>query len=223
VQLCGRRGFCSYVDFGSRIRLVSPTALLDSASPPEFDMIVDVRAPCEFAEDRVPNSVNNPVLNDAERVEVGTLYQSSPFEARRLGSARIAGNISEILKNPAWAELPSSTRILVYCWRGGDRSLSLAHIASRIGYRTSLLDGGYRGYRREAKRQLEEPDGLLSRLQLVVVGGLTGTAKTLLLERLERAGGQVLNHPRHPALPTTPLTPHDSTRLHSPHHRHAGN
>ena len=37
-------------------------------------MIVDARSPGEFAEDHVPGAINLPVLTDAERHEVGTIY-----------------------------------------------------------------------------------------------------------------------------------------------------
>ncbi|MGR3513924.1 MAG: rhodanese-like domain-containing protein, partial [Paracoccaceae bacterium] len=58
-----------------------------------FDTIIDVRAPSEFAEDHLPGAINLPVLSDAERAEVGTIYvQDSPFKARKLGAALVAQN-----------------------------------------------------------------------------------------------------------------------------------
>ena len=38
------------------------------------DTIIDVRAPAEFAEDHLPGAINLPVLSDAERAKVGTIY-----------------------------------------------------------------------------------------------------------------------------------------------------
>ncbi|PKO55093.1 MAG: tRNA 2-selenouridine(34) synthase MnmH, partial [Betaproteobacteria bacterium HGW-Betaproteobacteria-21] len=51
-----------------------------------FDEIIDVRTPAEFAEDRIPGAINLPVLDNEQRIVVGTIYkQQSPFEARRIG------------------------------------------------------------------------------------------------------------------------------------------
>ena len=88
----------------------------------DFDEIVDVRTPAEFAEDHVPGAINCPVLSDEERVTVGTLYkQVSPFEARRVGAALVARNIAGHLET-GLADRPKGWRPLVYCWRGGQRS-----------------------------------------------------------------------------------------------------
>jgi hypothetical protein len=66
----------------------------------EFDAIIDVRSPSEFAEDHLPGAINLPVLNDEERVRVGTLYkQTSAFEAKKLGAALIAKNIAQHIED----------------------------------------------------------------------------------------------------------------------------
>ena len=52
-----------------------------------WDVVVDARSESEFALDHVPGAINRPVLSDAERVEVGTMYKADPFEARRRGGA----------------------------------------------------------------------------------------------------------------------------------------
>ena len=50
-----------------------------------FDMIIDARAPAEYAEDHLPGAVSLPVLDDEERARVGTIYkQVSPFTARKM-------------------------------------------------------------------------------------------------------------------------------------------
>ncbi|MEM6728100.1 MAG: rhodanese-like domain-containing protein, partial [Pseudomonadota bacterium] len=57
------------------------------------DTIIDVRSPAEFAEDHVPGAINLPVLDNAERAEVGTIYkQVSPFRARKIGAAKVFRN-----------------------------------------------------------------------------------------------------------------------------------
>jgi tRNA 2-selenouridine synthase len=92
------------------------------AQLPEFDEVVDVRSPAEFALDHVPGAINCPVLDDEERARVGTLYaQESPFGAKKLGAALVARNIARHLED-RFADRPKHWKPLVYCWRGGQRS-----------------------------------------------------------------------------------------------------
>jgi tRNA 2-selenouridine synthase len=163
---------------------VSPAALA------RFDMVIDVRSPGEFAEDHVPGAVNLPVLSDAERAQVGTVYvQQSRFTARRLGAAHVARNVAHHLET-ALADRPGGFRPLVYCWRGGMRSNAMATILSQVGWRTTVLAGGYRTYRREVVARLY--DGELA-LNFVLLDGQTGSGKTEMLARLAARGVQTLD------------------------------
>jgi tRNA 2-selenouridine synthase len=162
----------------------------DLASLAGFDAVIDVRSPAEFAEDHAPGAINLPVLSNDERAVVGTIYvQESRFKARRLGAAIIARNVAAHLEGPL-ADRPGSFRPLVYCWRGGQRSHAMATILSEVGWRTTVLDGGYRTWRRHVTARLY--DGQLA-LRFVVIDGQTGTGKTQLLGRLAAAGAQVLD------------------------------
>jgi tRNA 2-selenouridine synthase len=154
-----------------------------------FPERLDVRSPAEFALDHLPGAVNLPVLDDAERARIGTMYTGSAFEARRLGAALVARNIAAMLDG-ALADKPRDWQPLVYCWRGGQRSRALAHILNEVGWRAMQLDGGYRAYRRHVVGQLET---LPSRFQFVVLCGLTGSGKSRLLAALSAAGAQTLD------------------------------
>ncbi|MGE5524589.1 MAG: rhodanese-like domain-containing protein, partial [Rhodospirillaceae bacterium] len=110
------------------------------AQLPEFDEIIDVRSQSEYAEDHIPGAVNCPVLDDAERVEVGTLYKHSSFDAKKIGAALVSANIARHLQQ-RFQDRPRSWRPLVYCWRGGGRSGALAHVMAQIGWRVGRLDG----------------------------------------------------------------------------------
>ena len=155
-----------------------------------FNTIIDARSPSEYAEDHLPDAINAPVLDDAQRAEVGTLNaRSGAFEAKRLGAAIAARNIGALISQ-LFAERDRDWRPLVYCWRGGNRSGSLATVLARVGWRTTVIDGGYRAFRRHVVAELATlPQGL----RFVVVGGRTGSAKSRLLEHLAVRGEQVLD------------------------------
>jgi len=156
----------------------------------QFDAIIDVRSPGEFADDHLPRAINCPVLDDAQRVEVGTLHkQVGAFEARRRGAALVAHNIALHLQSD-FSHKPRHWRPLVYCWRGGQRSGALALVMARIGWPARQLEGGYRAYRRLVVEDLQRLPGPL---RLRVICGTTGSGKSLLLQRLAAAGAQVLD------------------------------
>ena len=104
----------------------------------QFDMIIDVRTPLEFAEDRIPGAVNWPVLSNEERATVGTLYAKDRMAGRRLGAALISRNISQHILNHL-GDKPGNFKPLIYCWRGGQRSKSLTLILKQIGYDAHVL------------------------------------------------------------------------------------
>jgi tRNA 2-selenouridine synthase len=154
-----------------------------------FDAIIDVRSPAEFAEDHMPGALNWPVLDNQERHDVGLLYASSPFEARKLGAALVARNIARHIESSA-ASLPKTWRPLVYCWRGGQRSGAMHWFLGQIGFRSRQLVGGYKAYRAQVRADLQTLPG---RFEYRVLCGLTGCGKTRLLQALAREGGQTLD------------------------------
>jgi tRNA 2-selenouridine synthase len=155
-----------------------------------FDAIIDVRSPAEYAEDHIPGAVSAPVLDDAERTEVGTLYKKvSPFDAKKAGASLISRNIARHIEE-LFRDKPKSWHPLVYCWRGGKRSGAMAHILREIGWNAETLEGGYKAYRRYVVSQLQS---LPSGLDFRVIHGPTGSGKSRLLGALKRAGAQVLD------------------------------
>jgi len=162
----------------------------DAGALAPFDAIIDVRSPSEFAEDHVPGAISLPVLDDAERAEVGTIYvQDSRFRARRVGAALVARNVARHLET-ALADKPGGFRPLVYCWRGGQRSGAMATILAQVGWRTAVLAGGYKTYRRHVQALLYDE---APALRLVLVDGRTGSGKTEILARLAARGVQTLD------------------------------
>ncbi len=155
-----------------------------------FDTVIDVRSPAEFAEDHIPGAINLPVLDDTERARIGTIYkQDSPFTARKLGAALVARNAARHLETTL-ADKPGGWRPLVYCWRGGQRSGSFATILQQVGWRTEVIDGGYRSYRRLVTAAMHDAP---LRHRLVLLDGNTGTAKTEILTLLALQGIQTVD------------------------------
>jgi tRNA 2-selenouridine synthase len=155
----------------------------------EFDVIIDVRTPSEFAEDHIPGAVNFPVLSDDERVRVGTLHKQSAFEAKKIGAALIARNIAAHIEQH-WLDKQRNWHPLIYCWRGGQRSGSMTHILRSIGFAAERLNGGYKDYRHHVLEQLEV---LPTAFSFIVICGLTGSGKSRLLLAIQQAGAQVLD------------------------------
>jgi tRNA 2-selenouridine synthase len=155
-----------------------------------YSEIIDVRSESEFAEDHVPGAINLPVLDDEQREKVGTIYhQVSPFEARKMGASLVSENISKHLACHFSAQ-DKHDSFLVYCWRGGQRSHSLAQVLSQIGWRVAVVEGGYKTYRAYVRQQLEQ---LSQQFTYKILCGLTGTGKTYILEQLQSHGVQVLD------------------------------
>jgi tRNA 2-selenouridine synthase len=155
-----------------------------------FDEVIDVRSPGEYALDHVSGALNCPVLDDEERARVGTMYkQDSAFDAKKEGAALVSRNIARHIEE-RFRGRGRDWRPLVYCWRGGQRSASMAHVLREVGWDAATLEGGYRAYRREVLAQLDE---LPARFRYRVLCGTTGSGKSRLLEALAARGTQVLD------------------------------
>ena len=169
--------------------MFEPRTLADFQAA-EFDEVIDVRSPSEFAEDHVIGAVNLPVLSDAQRSLVGRIYTGeSRFRAKRVGAALVARNIADHLDGHL-AGMPGEYRPLVYCWRGGERSGAMAEILGRVGWRVEALAGGYRSWRRLVSRLLYDT-GFPARV--ILLAGNTGTAKTPILRQLAASGAQIID------------------------------
>jgi len=122
----------------------------------EFDAVIDARSEDEFAHDHLPGAVNWPTLNNTERHDIGTLYaQVNPFEARKRGAALAARNIAAHIEREV-IDKPKDWKPLAYCWRGGQRSGALSLILSQIGFRVTLVEGGYKAFRAAMLQDIDQ-------------------------------------------------------------------
>ena len=163
---------------------------LPATAPGAFSCIIDARSPAEHAHDHLPQALNWPSLTDEERVRVGTIYkQVSAFEANKVGAALVAANIAKHLQEHVM-QLPKQWQPLVYCWRGGKRSGSLALVLGQIGFKVWLIEGGYKAFRAAV---VQDTATLSAGFQFQVIAGPTGSGKTRLLHALAKQGAQVLD------------------------------
>lgn len=159
----------------------------------DFSTVIDARSEGEYAEDHLPSAVNWPSLHDDERKIVGTSYkQISQFEAKKLGAALVAKSIAAHIQRHV-LDKPREWQPLVYCWRGGKRSGSLALVLEQIGFKVTLVDGGYKAFRAALVADLPQ---LAAKHHYRVVCGPAGSGKTRLLQALASQGAQVLDWKR---------------------------
>jgi tRNA 2-selenouridine synthase len=153
-------------------------------------LLVDVRAPAEFAETTIPGAVNIPIFSDAERAEVGTVYkQQGKAAARQLGVELVAPKIPQMIADVRQAAAGRSGPVIVFCWRGGMRSQAMTAFFELAGIPARQLDGGHKGFRRRVLDDLTA--GIWGRV--LVLRGLTGVGKTLMLNRLGAEGYPVID------------------------------
>ncbi len=146
--------------------------------------VVDVRSPGEYAAGHIPGAVNIPLFDDRQRAEVGTLYKNKGSTEALLRGLDLAGqNMSDKLREGLKAA--TGSKLLIYCWRGGMRSASMAWLFSAGGIKPSLLNGGYKEYRRHILNDLSRER------RYIILGGLTGSGKTEILRHLKSTGLQV--------------------------------
>ncbi|CDS49069.1 Selenophosphate-dependent tRNA 2-selenouridine synthase [Polaromonas sp. CG9_12] len=156
----------------------------------QFSTVIDARSESEYAEDHLPGAVNWPSLHDDERKIVGTRYkQINQFEAKKLGAALAAKNIADHIQRDV-LDKPRQWQPLLYCWRGGKRSGALALVLDQIGFKVTLVDGGYKAFRAALVADLPQ---LAAQHRYLVVCGPTGSGKTRLLQALAAQDAQVLD------------------------------
>ncbi len=149
--------------------------------------MLDVRSPEEFARGHIPGAHNLPLFSDEERAAVGTLYKHQGRRAAVRRGLELVGPRLAVLAEQAAAFAGADANLRVHCWRGGLRSSSTAWLLETCDLPCTLLEGGYKGFRRWLRQGLAQPR------PVVLLGGHTGSGKTEVLHALRVAGAQVLD------------------------------
>jgi len=148
--------------------------------------VADVRSENEYAAGHIRDAVNIPILNNEERVAVGTDYkQKGQAAAIRTGFRLVGPRFLEIINRAD--TVANGNELLVHCWRGGMRSSNFCQIIGMAKIKTLQLEGGYKSYREQALASYQVP------LQLLVIGGCTGSGKSEILRALCHRGEQILD------------------------------
>ncbi|WP_457603115.1 tRNA 2-selenouridine(34) synthase MnmH [Nitratifractor sp.] len=166
----------------------SPLPLIDDfrSIVVENRPLIDTRAPVEFAKGAFPNAVNLPLMNDEERERVGTRYKQKGHDAAvALGHKLVGGEIRKT-RIRAWLDcLEKHPDAYIYCWRGGQRSQIVQQwIHETSGKAVPRLKGGYKAFRHYL---MEESLRLARQKEVLILGGRTGSGKTLLIEKIPEA------------------------------------
>lgn len=149
--------------------------------------LLDVRSPAEFRQGHIPGAVSFPLFDDAERAAVGTMYkQVGKEQAMELGLHFVGPKLETFVREAK--KIAPERKLMIHCWRGGQRSGSLAWLFRQAGFEVETLEGGYKSYRQHVLNAFESLD-----LKLVVIGGRTGTGKTTILKALADTGEQIID------------------------------
>lgn len=150
-------------------------------------VIIDVRTPAEYEQGHIPGAFNMPIFSNEERAEIGTLYkQVSRMDAFKRGLEVVGPRLTTFVELAQ--ELAPDRSVGIHCWRGGQRSSSIAQLLAYSGFEVSVLEGGYKAFRNHLREFFDsEP------YKIVVLGGKTGSGKTEILGHLRREGEQVID------------------------------
>lgn len=171
------------------VRQVDPETFVKlSATVPTLD----VRSPGEYRLGHLTGAISFPLFDDSERAEVGTLYkQVGQLQAVERGLEIVGGKMREMFTQGM--SHAREGKLLVHCWRGGQRSASVANLLAVAGLDVAVLKGGYKAYRNWVLGMFDRPHAFL------VVGGLTGSGKTRILHHLQARGQAILDIEGHAA------------------------
>lgn len=148
--------------------------------------VIDVRTPDEYNDGHIAGAINIPLFSNEERAIVGTIYKKKTREKAIVAGLEFVGPKMAGFAKEALS-IARDKKLLLYCWRGGMRSNSMAWLFRNLGIETSVLEGGYKSYRRFGK------EVLAADYNIQILGGKTGSGKTEILFELRELGEQMID------------------------------
>ncbi|MEO5783060.1 MAG: tRNA 2-selenouridine(34) synthase MnmH, partial [Ginsengibacter sp.] len=169
--------------------------------------VIDVRSPGEFNHAQIPGAHSLPLFTDEERKIVGTAYKQQNREAAiKIGLTFFGVKMKQMVEDVEQIVLsfepqasskeelvpppPEGVRgrpLLIHCWRGGMRSGAVAWLLDMYGFKVYTLEGGYKSFRKWVLEQFDK------KYKLKILGGYTGSGKTLMLHELQNKGNNVID------------------------------
>ena len=147
--------------------------------------VIDVRSPGEFNHAQIPGAYSLPLFTDEERKIVGTNYKQQSREAAiKIGLDFFGVKMKKMVEE---AESLNRKTVLVHCWRGGMRSGAVAWLLDMYGFKVYTLAGGYKAFRNWVLKQFDKE------YSLKILGGYTGSGKTIVLRELKQRGHPVID------------------------------
>jgi tRNA 2-selenouridine synthase len=141
--------------------------------------LIDVRSPSEYSQGHIPGAINIALFSDQERAQIGILFKNSGQKDAILRGLEITGFKIRSLAE-AGINASKKGQVILYCWRGGMRSASMAWLFETCGIDCYVLSGGYKTYRNYIHNYFSQP------FRFFVLGGMTGTGKTEILKEISR-------------------------------------
>ena len=153
-------------------------------------VFVDVRSPKEFAEDTIPNSINLPILYDDEREKIGYIYKQIDVNKAKEEGLKYASHKLLNFYKTIKELIEDEKEVVLFCYRGGMRSQSVAKVLDIMDLNINILEGGYKSYRRYIKERLNTFE---NKYNYIVLHGYTGVGKTKILNTLDIKGMSVID------------------------------
>jgi tRNA 2-selenouridine synthase len=163
-----------------------PVNITEFLAAAETHPVIDVRTPAEFEQGHIVGAINIPLFSNEERVIIGTLYKQEGKQAAILKGLELVGPKLHLFIEQARNTQNSGT-FLMHCWRGGMRSASMAWLFEAYGFKCITLRGGYKAYRKHVLQSFSQLK------KFIVLGGKTGSGKTLILQALRSQGEQIID------------------------------
>lgn len=149
-------------------------------------LLIDVRSPAEYLHGHIPGALSFPLFSNEERSVIGTCYNQQGREAAMMLGLKYYGiNMLQIVTS--LKKETSDKQVFVHCWRGGMRSGVVSWMLDLFGYRVTVLNKGYKAFRKAVLESFSMPKNIL------ILGGKTGSAKTEVLHELQSQGESVID------------------------------